>query len=171
MSSARTVIRRTSTLLSCVPLFLTGPLQGQGGSGTVAQREMARRVPVTISLVDSLPGSEPVVVERRASGSRNDVVLVRPGATGDQLAAALVALNAHRDVAGDTVTTSARLKTTTAVPVRLQSTEVAHARDILRRLRTTSPTLVSGVGRVPSITVYLPSKAQRDQARRSPPHH
>src|SRR5712671_3770753 len=50
--------------------------QGQSPDHPAAQREMARRVPVTIAMVDTLPASGPVVVLRRAHGQDRELVLV-----------------------------------------------------------------------------------------------
>jgi hypothetical protein len=155
-------------LVASMLLVAGVPLGAQVQRLTKAQ-EIARRVPVTIALVDSLSANNPVVIARRASASAHDVVLVRPSATGDQLTAALVALNTHRDLSGDTPLQDARLRTTTQTPGGFKKSEVQRANRIITRLKTQSPQIVEGFGRLPSTVVYLPSKSMRDGQRKTHP--
>ena len=136
------------------------------------QEEMARRIPVTIALVDQLPagtGNAPAVVLRRAKPAPFDVILLRRSdASGTQLAGAIFHLMIMRDRSGDTATADAmfRLPTATRGPKAWEQTEQVQTGRIVAQLRSAEVQDVPGVGRVRAKAVYLPSKAMRDNARR-----
>ncbi|HEX8213813.1 MAG TPA: hypothetical protein VF584_26840 [Longimicrobium sp.] len=136
------------------------------------QEEMARRVPVTIALVDQLPagtGNAPAVVLRRANTAPHDVILLRRSdATGPQLAGAILHLMIMRERSGDTANADAmfRLPTATRGPKAWERTEQVQTGRIVAQLRSAEVQDVPGVGRVRAKAVYLPSKVMRDNARR-----
>lgn len=136
------------------------------------QQEMARRVPVTVALVDQLPagtGDVPAVVLRRVSTSPHDVILLRRSdATGAQLSGAILHLMILRERNGDTATANGifRLPTAARGPKAWEHTEQVQTGRIVAQLRTAGLQDVPGVGRVRARAVYLPSKAMRDAARR-----
>jgi hypothetical protein len=156
------------------------PVHGQegpaGGGPMIAElrkrEEMARRVPVTVALVDVLPApdSVPAVILRRAHGSPRDVILLRRHATnGAHLAAAVLHLMIVRERSGDTsaVNTTYRLPTARRGPRAWQNTEQLRTQAVVARLRRVVPREVAGVGFVPATEIYLPSQAMREAARRN----
>jgi hypothetical protein len=134
------------------------------------QQEIARRVPVTIALSDQLPAADSVsaVILRRGATAPRDVILIRPRATPGQLAAAVLRLMIIRDRMGDTARTDAafRLPNAHRMPKGAAQREELQAGRTLARLRGAPPQDVPGVGRVPALEVYLPSRAMREEARR-----
>ncbi len=134
------------------------------------QQEVTRRVPVTIALWDQLPApdSVPAVILRRGTSAPRDVILLRHRATPGQLAAAVMRLMIIRDRMGDTARADAafRLPNAHRMPKGKGQREVLQAGRTLARLRGSQPQDVPGVGRVPAVEVYLPSRAMREEARR-----
>ena len=134
------------------------------------QREAARRVPVTIALTDQLdaPDSVPAVILRRSAAAPRDVILIRRRATPGQLAAAVLRLMILRDRMGDTARADAafRLPNAHRMPKGAAQREELQGGRTLARLRGSPVQDVQGVGRVPALEVYLPSRAMREEARR-----
>ena len=158
----------------------SSPVQGQegpaAGGPTIAElrkrEEMARRVPVTVALVDVLPApdSVPAVILRRAQDSPRDVILLRRhAASGAHLAAAVLHLMIVRERSGDTsaVNTTYRLPTARRGPRAWENTEQLRTQAVVARLRRVEPREVAGVGIVPATEIYLPSQAMREAARRN----
>ena len=158
----------------CSPAHAQEAQAGQGP--TIAElrkrEEMARRVPVTVALVDVLPApdSVPALILRRAQGSPHDVILLRRGvASGAHLSAAVLHLMIVRERSGDTpaVNTTYRLPTARRGPRAWEHTEQVRTKAVVARLRHVEPREVAGVGIVPAAEIYLPSKAMREAARRN----
>jgi hypothetical protein len=133
--------------------------------------EMARRVPVTIALMDQLPpeaGNAPAVLLRRTGTTPRDVILLRRAdASGAQLAGAILHLMVVRERAGDTARVDGifRLPAAMRGPRVWERTEQVRADRIVAQLRHAEPRDVPGVGRVPAKELYLPSRAMREAAR------
>ena len=173
----RSSVVTASILLAAatVPIHAQRAEHPRGGP-TIAelrrQEEMARRVPVTIALVDQLPagtGNAPAVVLRRANTAPHDVILLRRSdATGPQLAGAILHLMIMRERSGDTASADAmfRLPSATRGPKAWERTEQVQTGRIVAQLRTAKVQDVPGVGQVRAKAVYLPSMAMRDIARR-----
>jgi hypothetical protein len=129
---------------------------------------MARRVPVTIALVDRAADQDaPAVILRRRDAAPHDVILLRRGsATGEQLAVAIQTLLLARDAAGDTATTNATVRPRPGrAPSAWMGAERGRAERVVARLRGAAPVFVAGVGTVPAVEIYLPSKAMREAQR------
>jgi hypothetical protein len=133
------------------------------------QQEVARRVPVTIALWDQLPAPDsiPAVILRRGTAAPRDVILLRRRATPGQLAAAVMRLMVIRDRMGDTARADAafRLPNAHGMPNGKGPREELQAGRTLARLRAAPAQDLPGVGRVPALEVYLPSRAMREEAR------
>jgi hypothetical protein len=166
-----------AALLATLPAAPLSTQERDGPAGPTRaelrrQQEMARRVPVTIALVDELPApdSVPTVILRRANTSPHDVILLRRNdANGGQLAAAVLHLLVLRDRSGDTARVNAtyRLPAARQAPRAWQRTEEVRTGRVVARLRRAEPSEVPGVGRVRATEIYLPSAAMRDEARRA----
>lgn len=152
-------------------VLLSGTATGQQAGPTLTelrrQHEVARRVPVTIALSDQLdaPDSVPALIFRRGATAPHDVILLRRRATPGQLAAAVLRLMVIRDRMGDTARTAAAFRLPNSHRMPRGGTELQAGRT-LARLRGLPPQDVPGVGRVPAVEVYLPSRAMREEARR-----
>ncbi|HEX8830312.1 MAG TPA: hypothetical protein VF705_04055, partial [Longimicrobium sp.] len=152
----------------------SGMASGQQAGPTMdqlrRQQEVARRVPVTIALWDQLPApdSVPAVILRRGTAAPRDVIALRRRATPGQLAAAVMRLMVIRDRMGDTAHADVlfRLPNAHGMPKGKGRREELQAGRTLARLRAAPAQVVSGVGRVPALEVYLPSRAMREEARR-----
>ncbi len=134
------------------------------------RQEMARRVPVTVALVDELPAPDrvPVVILRRSDIAPYDVILLRRSSVdADQLTAAVLHLLVMRDRSGDTarVSSAFRLPTARRGPRAWDRSERPRMARVLARLQQSEPRDVPGVGAVRATEIYLPSKKMRDAAR------
>ena len=173
---------RTLFLIATLVLLGTCPefARAQGGvpaaqpGPTLAElhrrEEMARRVPVTIALVDELPAPDsiPVMILRRSNVAPYDVILVRRiSGDADQLAAAVLHLLVIRDRSGDTASVSGtfRLPKARRGPRAWDRLERPRMAQVLARLRQSRPGEVPGVGAARATEIYLPSKQMRDAAR------
>lgn len=160
--------------VSCSPVHAQDAPVGQGPTIAELRKrdEMARRVPVTVALVDVLPApdSVPAMILRRVQGSPHDVILLRRGvASGAHLSAAVMHLMIVRERSGDTssMNTTYRLPTARRGPRAWEHTEQVRTQAVVARLRRVEPREVAGVGIVPAAEIYLPSKAMREAARRN----
>jgi len=135
------------------------------------QLEVARRVPVTIALVDQFPadaGNVPGVILRRSGTAPYDVILLRRAdATGAQLAGAILHLMVVRERSGDTaqVDGTFRLPTANRGPRAWDRTELVVAERIVGRLRHAEVRDIPGVGRVHAREIFLPSRSMRVAGR------
>jgi hypothetical protein len=134
------------------------------------RQEMARRVPVTVALVDEMPAPDsiPVIILRRSNVAPYDVILVRRnGGDADQLAAAVLHLLVMRDRSGDTASVSSafRLPRARRGPRAWDRSERPRMARVLARLQQSRPSDVPGVGAARATEIYLPSKEMRNAAR------
>lgn len=142
----------------------------QSTPSTPAAAEMARRVPVTVALVDSYPyGSDAAaVILRRPEASSEDVIVLQSAtANGQRLAAALLNLVALRERAGDTASTAGvfRVRKDRVPQGDALEREALTAGRVVARLRTTIPTAVPGVGQARATQIYLPSRGMREELK------
>ena len=131
---------------------------------------IAKRVPVTLILVDSLdaPSNIPALLIRApARGAPGDTIVLRGSATAADLSAAVLHLMIMRDRAGDTAATSATFR----VPASNGAARLGgmpNANVVLERLKASTPQPSARHGSIRTREIYLPGKAMRDAARRSP---
>lgn len=126
------------------------------------QAEMARRVPVTIAMVDSLPvENAKAIILRRARVTPYDVILIRRGdANGDQLGAAVFTLLATRQVQGDTAKRDAVIKVNMLTPpAQWSRQEGNYPSRIASRLQVADARFIEGIGTVPARVIYLRTNA------------
>ncbi len=91
------------------------------------------------------------------------ILLPRGSASGEQLAVAIQTLLLARDAAGDTATTSATVRPRPGrAPSAWTGAERGRAERVVARLRGAAPVFVPGVGTVPAVEIYLPSRAMRE---------
>ena len=154
--------------MSIRTLLLAWMLVPAGTAKAGAQRELRggstpARVPVTIVLTDHVPHTEaPFVLQRRPGRSPADVILLRSNATPEQLADAVSALIAVRQVHGDqpSVAGTLRVRPNTA----RRHTSFPWTPRVLADLRKAQARDVVGFGRVRSVQIWLP-RAHRPRPR------
>jgi hypothetical protein len=121
-----------------------------------------QRVPVSIGLVPDLPqpaiSSDQAVVLRRVYEVPPDVVLIREPGDGKAIASAIFTLVAARQVQGETVSRDVMLRVPPSESPPTRADDVRRAEALAQRLRVAPAAHVPGVGRVPTVVVYLPRK-------------
>lgn len=151
-------------LLVCL---LSSPLFAQQERVEDARaREKAKRVPVTVALIERLPiRNAPAVVLRHAGPAPGDIILLeREIATGEQLSAAIWTLLGARALGGDTATSNSVLRVgQSRGPTAWRGNETRVSEHVVRRLRSAAPTYLAGVGSVPNTRVYLPPNMLKDK--------
>lgn len=123
--------------------------------------DMEGRVPVTVALVGEIdhPTAAAMIV-RRADGTPRDVILLPSrSATPERLSSALVTLLVARKLMGDLPERDVTL------PVLKESGAGAwrgrtmkDIASVLLRLRGMEPAILSGVGMVPHLAIWLPAR-------------
>ena len=134
------------------------PLTAQQDQEAFRAREMARRVPVTLAIVSSLPtGGEGIVILRRGASVPHDVIaLTRGAATPERLSEAYFMLASVRGAMGDTASRDAMIKVPDSPPPDAWAKRtLSSAGRTLTRLTASQPQPVLGLGMVPAYVVYL----------------
>jgi hypothetical protein len=132
-------------------------------TGVPSPTDLARRVPVTVAIMDSPRGAAaPALIYRRAHLVPHDViVLPRARATGDLLSAAMEALLVARDQQGDTSSSDGVIRvnrTTKPAFWRDRDTKLNRAL-VARLLKSEMWHQVPGIGDAPTEDLYLLPKA------------
>lgn len=121
-----------------------------------AQQGRPTRVPVLVATVDSLPNTTtPFLIVRRTEGEPRDVILLRAGASADQLSDAVHALLLVRRETGDVPSTGGTLRVRPGAR-RGARPALPWAPRVLADLRRAEPREVPGVGLVPAVEIWLP---------------
>lgn len=121
------------------------------------------RVPVLIALVDSIPETNAQFVVRRGSGPRRrDVILLRSGASEQDLSNAVRVLLVARRIGGDSVSRSATVRVRPRQEQR-ERREFPWVGRVWTDLQVAQRTDVPGVGRVRAVQIWLPRQARRGQ--------
>ncbi len=117
------------------------------------------RVPVTIVLMADVGyGGAPTVLLRREGPEHQDVLLVSPRTTAEELTEAVQGLLAIRKVHGDLPSGRAEaLRVTGKTP---SSDVIPWVSSVLRQLPSAKLREIHGVGAHPAIRVWLPSQQQ-----------
>lgn len=142
----------------------------QAASQTVAPKkiglpspvDLARRVPVTVAIMDSLRDrNAPALIYRRAHAVPHDViVLPRMHATGDLLSAAIEALLVARDQQGDTASSDGVIRVTRSTrPKFWRAHDTSLNRAVVTRLLLASRHAVEGLGQAATEDLYILPKA------------
>lgn len=148
--------RSLAALLAALLLIsVPAALQAQGQPRDEVQAR-SPRVPVTVALVQRLPvQSEPYVLMRRAGEAPQDVILLPADATPELLSSAVSSLLTVRLQRGD-------------VPIRTEMVRLSSRRGgraqarfpwtprVMADLQRAAPAELAGVGRVPSVEIWLP---------------
>lgn len=161
--------RMLLTILA-MALCLSDAAHAQSASDHSAETERARRVPVTIAVVDSVAyGSARAVILRRAHGDERDLILIpRANATGEQLSAAIFMLLTERELAGDSSRVDQVTRVTSARgPKAWTNHETAQCDQFIRRLLGKRLNQVPGIGRARSGRLYLLPHAFKGKLRRN----
>lgn len=128
------------------------------GAPAVQAQAQARppRVQVTVALVRQLPiRDEPYVLMRRAGPVPQDVILLPADATPELLSAAVSSLLAVRLQRGDVPVRTEMVRFSTRRGGRAQPWFPWTPR-VMADLRRVVPAELEGVGRVPSVEIWLP---------------
>lgn len=149
------------TLVSA-SVFGAGPLMCQEAPDRRVQPAVASRVPVTVALVERLPhGTGPFEIVRRAGPPQRDVILLSRNTPGEEeLSEAIRTLLAVRQHDGDL---PARDRTLRARPRGGRMEPFPWVARVLRDVRNTTPQVLTGVGNVAFVQIWLPK--QRPQGR------
>jgi hypothetical protein len=170
--------RIVAATLAVAALAVATPLNAQQGRqfSETARPEKARRVPVTVALVDRLPhpGAAAVILRQTGGAPRDVIVLQRDSATGARLAAAVMNLLVIREREGDLPATgavfrvrenAARQGAAPAAGLGLTKRDMRTADAVVTRLRAARPQTVPGLGPARATVLYLPSRAMRDELK------
>ena len=164
------LLRRASIATVLVGTTLSGTSRlGAQPHSVQDEVQKARRVPVTVALVDTLAeaGATAQIV-RRAHGHPRDLILIRrSAATGGQLAAAIQMLLLAREVQGDTTHQDLIVRVPSTQAPRSWSTGLTRQTDdAMAKLRTTPPHPLAGVGLASTTVLHLRPNALAGKAKR-----
>lgn len=145
----RNLVKRAVKSLVPLTLFVSSvPLAAQ------ARGDAPTRIPVTVAIVDELPGADlPYALLRRTAAQGGDVILLPPSADADLLSGAVRALLAVRRQQGDWAEESGRLRVTSRASRRPAFLWAAR---VLGDIRRAERQLIPGVGTLPSVVIWLP---------------
>lgn len=147
--------------LILVITFMSRALDAQ----QVAGPKRPTRVAATIVLVDSLAAGTPFRILRRASATPNDVILLSAGADTSALSAALEELLSMRRAQGDTAQTTGMMRVRHPQGTSGQRPhKFPWVTRVLNDLHMAPRRIISGVGTVRAVEIWLPP-----QRRRLPP--
>ena len=151
------------------------PMLASRAAGQAAAGQQ-RRVPVTVIFSDRVPSDSRFVVQRVPGAARRDRILLRSGATAEDLMAAINTLLSARQIEGDVppIERTMRIRPTQAHTYR--RTPYAWIARVLTDLRQAPPTDIPGIGRAQAVQVWLPIQAPGGKARpgarsQTPPSH
>lgn len=140
-----------AAVLACGFAAQTSPAQSAALDGN-----RPTRVPVTIALVDSLPGgSDSFEIVRRPQGEPRDVILLRPEADAETLTDAVRGLLLVRGQDGDTASIDGTFRFPTNHGKRARPA-FPWARRVLADLHAAETRDVAGVGPVRTVVIWLP---------------
>lgn len=143
------------------PLFMSMAVNAHGQSPHAATDEVSRRIKTIIVLDESLPTSERVQISRFARGLDRDIVRVSATANGPALVQALRALDIHRQHDGDSSMVDVTIRAGDGPYTRVGTQDESHADDIIRRLSNAPLRTFPGLGRVHTLTIFMPSQQMR----------
>lgn len=156
-------------LRSSLLLALLGPastLDGEGrlsAQGSQEQRQPVR-VPVTLALVDSIPGGAAQFrILRRVDATPHDIILLPYGADQTVLSEAIADLLAMRALTGDTATAAGMMRVRHPQQTAGRTPRpLPWAGRVMNDLRRAEPRPLAGVGTVPAVEVWLPPQRRRN---------
>jgi hypothetical protein len=153
----RASTRSLAALLAAL-LLISVPSTVQGQDPT---RARSPRVPVTVALVQRLPvQGEPYVLMRRAGETPRDVILLPADATPEVLSTAVSSLLTVRLRRGDVPARTEMVRLSSSRGGRAQPRFPWTPR-VMADLRRAAPAELAGVGRVPSVEIWLPRQQRR----------
>jgi hypothetical protein len=131
--------------------------------------QQARRVPVTVVLVERLPQTDaPFVIQRRPDLTPRDVILLRSDATADQLSDAVRSLLTIRQAGGDSASARANMRMRPHLSAGTRSGRRVTPRRalpwvqrVLADVQKAALRDVPGVGRVRAVEIWLPAQQRR----------
>jgi hypothetical protein len=126
--------------------------------------QTSKRIPVTVILMREDDTSAGAVIQRRADLAPHDLILLQRSSNDQQLSAAFHTLLVARSVEGDTSGVSHTLRVAPGQRrFGLGRSEVARVAGVLNRLRSADPVPIEGIGTLPAIELWLPSRAMREK--------
>ena len=161
---------RTNTILFAVAFGaaavfgLTHPLHAQR-VGHPSAPERPTRVPVTLALVDSLPGGAPFRILRRADVSPEDVILFRKGGDSTTLSEAVDQLILMRRMQGDTAQGSGAVRVRRPHTPQHTARVLPWAHRVMDDLHRAERREIAGVGRAQTVQIWLPPQRARKPQR------
>lgn len=157
-----------AVLLPSFSLRAQASMKPEGTIHSQNHRTTPSRVPVTVALVDELPGDgDRALVLRRHDQTPHDViVLKRSVADGALLSSAVLTLLVAREIAGNAPRESSMLRVNqTAAPVAWRASEQRRADRVVSRARGAPPREVAGLGLVSAVDIYLREDALRGRLK------
>lgn len=148
---------RSVAVLVAALALICGPVTVHA-QGHTQDRAWARpsRVPVTVALLQRLPvRGEPYVLMRRVGQVPQDVILLPADATPELLSTAVSSLLTVRLQRGDAPGRTEMVRLSLRRGGRAQP-RFAWASRVMADLRRAAPAELEGVGRVPSVQIWLP---------------
>jgi hypothetical protein len=144
-------------LAGVVSAFGCGTLSAQQGESSARPT----RIPVTLTLVDTLSAAVPFRILRRADLDPRDVIVLRRGADSSTLSAAVEKLRIMRQVQGDTAAASGLVRVRPREGESRAPRMLPWARRVVDDLHAAAPRSVAGVGTVPAVVIWLPPQRGR----------
>jgi len=154
-------------LRSCLLVALLGPVTPITGGGHLEAQQgpesrKPARVPVTLVLVDSIPGgTAPFRILRRVDVAPHDVILLLSGADPAALSEAIGDLLVLRSLTGDTTTAGGAVRVRHRQAKERTPRPVPWAGRVMSDLQRAQPRHLPGVGTVPAVEVWLPPQRKR----------
>ena len=139
-------------LLICALILLTR------GAAAAQQSETSRvqRVPVTIVLVDTSAVESQFEIMRRTTAQPLDVILLRGNHTAGTLSEAVRRLLLIRAAQGDTTASEGLVRVRAHRPALAAQRPYPWAVRVLGDLTRSTPRVVSGIGLVRAVEIWLP---------------
>lgn len=155
MNSSKAVLR----VIAMTAALAASPLAAQQPSAARAENRPSMRVPVTVALVETLPGGIRRFEIVRDPQAR-DVILLPENASNADLSAAVHTLFMTRLRSGDAASQSTRLRSNGPVPGR----NIPWAGRVLRDLRHAPTRSLAGIGTARAVDIWLPATHRRQRA-------
>ena len=119
------------------------------------------RVPVTLALVDSVPGGAPFRILRRANSSPRDVIVFRRDADSTALSEAVGQLLLMRATQGDTAGSSGMVRVRRPDSPERRPRVLPWARRVMDDLWVAERRIIEGVGTARALEIWLPPQRGR----------
>jgi hypothetical protein len=130
-------------------------------AGQHASVRRPSRVPVTLALVDSVPGGVPFRILRRANASPSDVILFHVGADSAALSEAVAQLVLMRRLQGDTAGLAGMARVRRPNSRGRAPRVLPWAGRVINDLHLAGRREIAGVGTARTVEIWLPAQRGR----------